>query len=390
MSAERHALVVGASGLVGSHVLALVKDSGVWGKVSAVFSRTAAPAHVDVEGVAVWAGVDLADVGSVEAFAASGAVEGVTHVLYCAWRGTPSLEALTGEGGAAPPKLATEKDLNMAMLMNVVTAVAKGSKVFTRAVVLHGTKWYGVHLGPGKCTPEYATPFREDDARNCPADLFYYHQQDWLDAAAAASAGQWSWVCLRPFTVIGHGHGSSMNLGTGLAVYAALLKAQGKGLIFPGTAASYTSLIEATSARLLAEQMEWGALLPAGNTAFNAVNGEVTRWRCVWPQLAAHLGMDAVPPPADGTPNPTVAALVGTPEAAAKWEELVAQHGLRPSTLPEVLPIPFLHAVLNRSFDVFSSMSKARGCGWTGYVDTAAMYTSLCDELAAKKVIPPF
>lgn len=69
--------------------------------------------------------------------------------------------------------------------------------------------------------------------------LFYYAQQDWL--AAVSRGASWTWTCLRPFTVIGQGVGSSMNLGTGIAVYASVLRELGDPLRFPGTPSSWTS-----------------------------------------------------------------------------------------------------------------------------------------------------
>ena len=48
-----------------------------------------------------------------------------------------------------------------------------------------------------------------------------------------------------------------------------------------------------TDAGLLAEQMVWAATDPAGaDEAFNIVNGDVFRWRWMWPRLAAYLGVD--------------------------------------------------------------------------------------------------
>ena len=121
----------------------------------------------------------------------------------------------------------------------------------------------------------------------------------------------------------------------------ALLKSEGKPLIFPGTHASYTSIIEATSAKLLARMMEWAALGSDANQAFNAVNGDVTRWSIVWPTLAAHLGMAVEAPTARDAPaGPTVLSLLDGKDAA--WSELCTAHGLRRTELRDLVPIPFL------------------------------------------------
>ena len=46
-----------------------------------------------------------------------------------------------------------------------------------------------------------------------------------------------------------------------------------------------------TDARVLAKHMEWAATSEAGrNQAFNVVNGDIFRWRWLWPNLAADFG----------------------------------------------------------------------------------------------------
>ena len=50
-----------------------------------------------------------------------------------------------------------------------------------------------------------------------------------------------------------------------------------------------------TDAGVLAEQMLWAATTPAAhNQAFNIANGDVFRWRWMWPRLAAALGVEPV------------------------------------------------------------------------------------------------
>lgn len=101
----------------------------------------------------------------------------------------------------------------------------------------------------------------------------------------------------------------------------------------------------------------WAAEAPgASGEAFNAVNGDVTRWQTLWPSLAASLGMDWTGPDTcpDGLPRHTVSELAASTRALQAWAALVRRHGLRDVPLADVLPASFLDAVLRRGFDVVS------------------------------------
>ena len=57
-------------------------------------------------------------------------------------------------------------------------------------------------------------------------------------------------------------------------------------------------LTDVTDARILAEQLEWAATTPAAyGHAFNISNGDLFRWRWLWPQLAAYFGVEPQGPP---------------------------------------------------------------------------------------------
>ena len=79
---------------------------------------------------------------------ASSQLTDVTHVFYVAFQGTP--------GSAA--NFASNTGPNREMFLNSVTAISRAAPHLKRVVLVTGTKYYGVHLGPlrnaGKTIPQ--------------------------------------------------------------------------------------------------------------------------------------------------------------------------------------------------------------------------------------------
>ena len=131
--------------------------------------------------------------------------------------------------------------------------------------IIHGMKWYGSNLGP------YRTPAKESHPR-LPLPNFYYDQ---LDAIIGRQTGQrWSWSSLRPHFVCGLTVGSPSNPLSTLGAYAAILKAQGRPLDFPGPQGSFDAALNITDVRLLCRAMEWAATEPLSRVALPST-GEV-------------------------------------------------------------------------------------------------------------------
>jgi hypothetical protein len=97
-------------------------------------------------------------------------------------------------------------------------AIEPASPDLAHVNLMHGTKWYGNHLGPFK------TPAKEDDPRHMPPN-FYYDQQDLV--AARQRGKTWTWSTARPHAICGFATGNPMNLVMVLAVYATISKALG-------------------------------------------------------------------------------------------------------------------------------------------------------------------
>ena len=106
-----------------------------------------------------------------------------------------------------------------------------------RVVLVTGTKYYGVHLGPLK------TPMRETDPRHMPPD-FYFDQIDWLTDFQRGK--KWSFAELRPQTLCGFAPGAAMSIMPAIAVYAAISKELGQPLRFPGKPGAYDTIYQVT------------------------------------------------------------------------------------------------------------------------------------------------
>ncbi len=254
-------LVAGATGAAASRLVAQAAADG-WQVVG--LCRTPRPPAPSVRYVAA----DLADASACRAAVREAAPGGVTHAVYAA-------RAAFGEGGVE------DVPANLAMLDGLIAA-AEG-KALRHVHLVEGTKWYGMHIGP------YPTPAQEDDPRHMPPN-FYYDQQDLL--AARAAAGGWAWSASRPSFIVDVAPGRARNLASTLGAYAAICRALGVALDFPGSAASFRSLTEVTDAGLLGRAVLWMLEAPAAaNRAFNVTNGDVFRWERLWPLLAEAFGV---------------------------------------------------------------------------------------------------
>jgi nucleoside-diphosphate-sugar epimerase len=349
------ALIVGASGIVGSATAALLAEHG-W----RVFGLARNPvAQRGVEAIAA----DLHDADNVSRALAS--VQ-PTHVFIASW--------------SRQPTEAENIRVNSAMVRNLLNAVAPARTVRHVALVT-GLKHY---LGPfesygkGNLPP---TPFREDLAR-LDVDNFYYAQEDEVFAAAAANGFAWS--VHRPHTIIGKAVGNAMNMGTTLAVYASICKATGRPFRFPGSAVQWNGLTDMTDARLLARHLMWAATLPgAANQAFNVVNGDVFRWSWMWTRIADWFGIEAAE--FRGVPEPLEVQMAND---GPVWGEIALRHHLAEAVIGRLVSAWHTDADLSRPVEVVTDMSRSRRLGFLDYQSTDEAFFHLFERLRADRLIP--
>ena len=350
-----HALVAGVTGISGGNLARRLLDDG-W----QVSGLCRAPNGLDPRIAPLTA--DLEDADSVAA-----AVRGVrpTHIFFTTW--------------SRRDTEAENCEVNGRMLRNLLDAT--GTETTVRHVALvTGLKHY---LGPfeayAKAQPD--TPFSEEQAR-LPYENFYYVQEDIL--LEAAERDGFTWTVHRPHTLIGWALGNAMNMGVTLAVYAAICRETGRPFRFPGSREQWEAVTDVTDACLLADHLIWAATSPAAaNQALNIVNGDVFRWRRMWPRLAAALG--AEPAPFDGEPAPLEEQMG---DAAEIWPEIVRRHALQDLDVETLASWWHTDADLGRTIETFTDMGRSRRLGFDGVRDTETSSTSLFERLRAERIVP--
>jgi nucleoside-diphosphate-sugar epimerase len=262
---------------------------------------------------------------------------------------------------------------NVAMLRNALDAAEAASARLEHVHLVQGTKWYGMHLG------NFKTPARENDPRHAPPN-FYYDQQDLI--IERQKGKQWTWSASRPYFLIDFAPDRPRNVVSVVGAYAAICRELGVPFNFPGSDICWTSLSEATDGRQLARAMVFLSTSPkARNEAFNVTNGDLFRWKDLWPRIARLFDM----------PCGEVQTLSLPQWAADKnpvWERIVRRHKLKSCRLDEVALWPFGDFVFRQSCDVISSMTKIRIAGFHHTVDTEELYLSILRQYREARILP--
>lgn len=353
---QKSALIIGVSGVIGNALSEQLLAAG-WAVHGLSRGNTAVPSGC------VQITADLTQPDQVSA-----ALEGlaVNNVFFTAWS-----------------RQANEREnirVNGAIVTHVLNAVGPALRGGHAALVT-GLKHY---LGPFEA---YATgtvpmtPFREEQGRQ-PVDNFYYEQEDRL--FEAASRHDFTWSVHRPHTIIGFAVGNAMNMGVTLAVYATLCRESGQPFVFPGSLAQWDSLTDMTDARLLARHLEWASgSTSAKNEDFNVVNGDVFRWKWLWPRLADYFGIEAAP--FDGTMRPLAERMAS---GAAQWEQIAERYRLREPDIGKLASWWHTDADLGRPMEVLTDMTKSRKAGFLDFQSTPDAFTDLFQRLEAERIIP--
>jgi nucleoside-diphosphate-sugar epimerase len=354
---NKTALVVGASGIIGSNLAEELISQG-W----ATYGLARNPSN-EIENLQPVA-ADLLRPDNLRAALADMAP---THVFITSWM-----------------RMETEAEnirVNSTMVRNLLDALSARRSVQHVALVT-GLKHY---LGPFEAyaqdglLPE--TPLREEQAR-LEIENFYYAQEDEVYAAAARDGFTWS--IHRPHTVIGKAVGNQMNLGTTLAVYATICRETGRAFRWPGSEAQWKGLSDVTDARVLAKHLVWAATTEAAhNEAFNVVNGDIFRWKWLWPRLAGWFDIDFLG--FDGTIHPLEAEIA--PDAAL-WREIAQRHHLAEPDLNRLASPWHTDLDLGRPIEVMTDMSKSRKLGFPVYQPTEESFFDLFRQLQRDRLIP--
>ena len=354
-TAQKKAVVVGALGVIGRYIVDRLLVEGDWQVVG--LSRRPArnePRYTHIS-------VDLLDGKDVGRKLSS--LSDTTHIFYAA------VQPGTGKAADYATVVAPNRD----MLVNSVSAIARANRALQRVVLVTGTKYYGVHLGPLK------TPMRETDPRHMPPD-FYFDQIDWLTDFQRGK--KWSFAELRPQTLCGFAPGAAMSIMPAIAVYAALSKELGQPLRFPGKPGAYDTIYQVTESAHFASAALWAATEPrCANQAYNITNGDYFRWRNVWPKIAQVFGMKV------GEVQ-TISLTQHMADKAGLWAQLTKKHGLRKIAFDQLVAWPFADYVWAADWDVMSDVTKSRLHGFHDVVDSEAMFERLLRRFRREKIVP--
>ena len=346
----RVALITGSHGVSGRAVFEYLYGRPGWEVIGA--SRRREPPVPGAPHIAV----DLQDRAATRHGLARSAP---THMFFAAY--------------VANHDLARKAEVNRAILVNALDALAAANAPLQHVVVHHGSKAYGAHLGP------FRTPVKESNPA-VPGPLLYHDQEQVLHEYGERHG--FTWTVLRPDCVCGPAIGSPINLLLGVAVLAALARHSGQPLHFPGTPESARSLIQVTDARLLGQASEWAATaFAARNEIFNVTNGDMFRWANMWPLIA-----DAFDVPM-GDVVPTRLAEV-MPRRQREWEAVVARYGLQEVPFSALVDWRFVDAMLGMPYDLITSTIKIRQAGFGNCIDSGDMFVQLFGDLRRRCYLP--
>jgi nucleoside-diphosphate-sugar epimerase len=350
------ALVVGATGIVGQAVARRLVEGG-WETYG--LSRSGTTPHPHVRPV-------RADLGDRAGLAEALAGVAPEFVAITAWtRMKTESENIRVNGGAV-------RDLLEAL---------SPARSLKHVALMTGLKHY---LGPFEAYGQGEmpdTPFHEDEKR-LPYPNFYYAQEDELFAAAERDGFTWS--VHRSHTVFGFATGNAMNMVATLCAYASVCREKNQPFVFPGSEKQWNALTDVTDADLLAEQMTWASQTPAGqDQAFNTANGDVFRWRWLWPQIAAWFDLEWEG--YAGAPRTLEVSMAG---AEPVWRAMATKHHLVEPDLSRVASWWHSDADLGREIEVVTDMNKSRTAGFFATRDTRSTFFNYAKQYRDARVIP--
>ncbi|MGO1543249.1 MAG: SDR family oxidoreductase [Gulosibacter sp.] len=351
-----HALVVGGSGVTGQ---ALIRELVARGWRATSLSRSQMVEIAGAKSVLT----DLTDADAVSDVLAG---DTFTHIFLSAWaRRTTEAENIL---------------VNRAMVHNVLEATVPSGTVRHVALVT-GLKHYFGPFEAFAVDTVRDTPFHEDEPR-LEIDNFYYAQEDELWGYADKFGFGWS--VHRSHTIIGSALGNAMNMGQTLAAQAAICRFEKKPFVFPGNEAQWNGITDMTDVGILARQMIWASsTVGLPSQAYNVANGDVFRWRWMWPRIAELLGVE--PEGYSGEPRPLEVQMAGKDDV---WHEIAEREGLVEAEINKVASWWHTDSDLNRPVECFTDMSRSRSAGFLDSIDTLSSFAKLFDSLRASKVIP--
>jgi nucleoside-diphosphate-sugar epimerase len=287
---------------------------------------------------------------------------------------------------AAYSKSATaEEDIqtNASMFRNCLELLHDRCNKLTGVALYSSTRYYGVHLGP------YKTPATENDPRHLGIN-FQFNQEDFLREFQRGKS--WNYVIVRPAPSVGYSPKSEHNLAVSIAVYATMCREYPEFIFkFPGTTESYNAANDCCCSDLLGEMMNWWAIEGVNdhrsrNTVFNVANGDIFRYRYLWPFFASYFNIPFEEPEGNIQYN-TTSTIAGMQR---KWDDIVHKHGLVPTRLNDLCSFEFLDFVCHKNYDSIVNINKLKTAGFLEFRITENCFENTFNELKKLKIIPNY
>ncbi|KAK5997672.1 hypothetical protein PT974_00027 [Cladobotryum mycophilum] len=299
--------------------------------------------------------------------------------------------------------------VNISLFTNFVAALEQTSLRPKRFMLQTGSKHYAFHKGPAPL------PAFETDPRVLLHDNFYYEQEDRLASYCQTVGAKWN--VARPSYIVGAVRDGTLNHLIGFGVYAAVQAHLKQPISFPGDYRAWDREQVQSTGLLNAYFEEWLVLTDkAANEAFNIHDGQSFTWGRAWPYLAKWYGVDWNPPQADeskyrimklpypetprgygpqATFNSTFSLLEWSlqPEVEAAWKELAQQHDLVLDPFDDryrARIFSFADSAVIGEAAMTISVRKARNYGFFGTVDSYnSIFDTLHDLARLKLIVPP-
>jgi hypothetical protein len=245
-----------------------------------------------------------------------------------------------------------------------------------------------MHLGPSLWAG-YSCPFDEDKTR-APGPLSYFDAEEYI--MGRAKTDNFTWNVVRPTFIIGLCPEltlSTQSFGIALAVYALVMKSQGRNLMYPGSNASYNAQINLCTSEKIAEVAVWSIKHP--NNAYNVVSCPAFSWKQAWPKVAEWFGMQPMDP-IHALQGENTAIMMGE-DAALIWGHLQKKFGLVPHDFACLLNNDFLDKSFMAGFDSVFSVEKLKRDGFPAeqiyeFGNASDCMCTFFDRLVDEKVIP--
>uniref|UniRef100_A0ACD5YP58 Uncharacterized protein n=1 Tax=Avena sativa TaxID=4498 RepID=A0ACD5YP58_AVESA len=146
------------------------------------------------------------------------------------------------------------------------------------------------------------------------------------------------------------------------------------------------SFSESSDADLIAEHQIWAAVDPhAKNEAFNCSNGDVFKWKRLWPILADSFGVEWAGYEGEAS-RFNLAQVMADKEAV--WAEIIKENGLIVTKLEEVANWWFADAMLGVEFEHLDTMNKSKEHGFLGFRNTVNSFKTWIDKMKVSNIVP--